>query len=98
MILYFRLAPAADSINSSLRFVKPSYEQYVLPTKSHADVILYGKNNDTSIDMVVSAIRQKLERTSSMRSELAKSIQPNRTIPDTLTVMELTPQLNVSVD
>ncbi|KAK7316150.1 hypothetical protein VNO77_34923 [Canavalia gladiata] len=43
------------------RFVKPSFEDFVLPTKKHADIIIpHAGENDVAIDLIVQNIRTKL--------------------------------------
>ncbi|XP_061336976.1 uridine kinase-like protein 5 [Gastrolobium bilobum] len=43
------------------RFVKPSFEDFVLPTKKYADIIIPGGgDNDVAIDLIVQNIRTKL--------------------------------------
>jgi len=44
------------------KFVKPAFEQYILPTKVYADVIIpRGADNRVAIDLIVQHIRTKLE-------------------------------------
>jgi len=43
------------------RFVKPSFDDYILPTKKYADVIIpRGSENSVAIDLLVQHIRSKL--------------------------------------
>ncbi|KAK2420327.1 uridine kinase protein [Trifolium repens] len=43
------------------RFVKPSFEDFVLPTKKYADIIIPGGgDNDVAIDLIIQNIRTKL--------------------------------------
>ncbi|XP_075474855.1 uridine kinase-like protein 5 isoform X2 [Primulina tabacum] len=43
------------------KFVKPSFEEFILPSKKHADVIIpRGADNDVAIDLIVQHIRTKL--------------------------------------
>lgn len=43
-------------------FVKPSFEDYILPTKKHADVIIpRGTDNQVAIKLIVQHIRTKLD-------------------------------------
>ncbi|CAJ2666031.1 unnamed protein product [Trifolium pratense] len=43
------------------RFVKPSFEDFVLPTKKYADIIIPGGgDNDVAIDLIMQNIRTKL--------------------------------------
>jgi len=44
------------------RFVKPSFEQYISPTKKYADVIIpRGADNVVAIDLITQHIRSKLD-------------------------------------
>jgi len=42
------------------RFVKPSFEDFVLPTKKYADIIIPGGDNDVATDLIIQNIRSKL--------------------------------------
>lgn len=43
------------------RFVKPSFEEFILPSKKYADVIIpRGSDNDVAIDLIVQHIQTKL--------------------------------------
>ncbi|CAK9180431.1 unnamed protein product [Ilex paraguariensis] len=43
------------------KFVKPSFEEYILPSKKHADIIIpRGADNEVAIDLIVQHIRSKL--------------------------------------
>ncbi|OAY29538.1 uridine kinase-like protein 5 isoform X1 [Manihot esculenta] len=43
------------------RFVKPSFEEFILPAKKHADIIIpRGGDNDVAIDLIVQHIQTKL--------------------------------------
>jgi len=43
------------------RFVKRSFEDFVLPTKKYADIIIPSRgDNDVAIDLIVQNIRMKL--------------------------------------
>ncbi|KAL0450721.1 UNVERIFIED_CONTAM: Uridine kinase-like protein 5 [Sesamum latifolium] len=43
------------------KFVKPSFEEFILPTKKYADIIIpRGADNDVAIDLIVQHIRTKL--------------------------------------
>jgi len=48
-------------LNQYERFVKPAFDQYILPTKKYADVIIpRGSSNSVAIDLIVLHIKQKL--------------------------------------
>uniref|UniRef100_A0A7N0TN22 Uridine kinase n=1 Tax=Kalanchoe fedtschenkoi TaxID=63787 RepID=A0A7N0TN22_KALFE len=43
------------------KFVKPSFEEFILPSKKHADIIIpRGGDNDVAIDLIVQHIHTKL--------------------------------------
>lgn len=43
------------------KFVKPSFEEFILPSKKHADVIIpRGSDNEVAVDLIVQHIRTKL--------------------------------------
>lgn len=43
------------------KFVKPSYDDYIMPTKKHADIIIpRGGANTVAIDLLVQHIKLKL--------------------------------------
>ncbi|KAJ7756466.1 armadillo/beta-catenin/plakoglobin [Mycena maculata] len=55
-----------------LRFVKPAYDNYVLPSQRHADIIVPGSNNTVAIDLICTHIRRKLqEQSNSFRQKMA---------------------------
>jgi len=53
-----------DSVlNQYERYVKPAFDQYILPTKKYADVIIpRGSSNTVAIDLIVVHIKQKLDK------------------------------------
>ncbi|KAJ7227218.1 armadillo/beta-catenin/plakoglobin [Mycena pura] len=55
-----------------LRFVKPAYDNYVLPSQRHADIIVPGSNNTVAIELICTHIRKKLqERANHFRPKMA---------------------------
>lgn len=43
------------------KFVKPSFDEFILPSMKHADVIIpRGADNEVAIDLIVQHIRTKL--------------------------------------
>ncbi|KDQ56971.1 hypothetical protein JAAARDRAFT_58450 [Jaapia argillacea MUCL 33604] len=57
-----------------LRFVKPSYDNFVLPTSRYADIIVPGSDNHVAIELISSHIRRQLDdRTRRFRSKMALS-------------------------
>jgi len=66
-------------LDQYLRHVKPSYDNFVRPSASHADIIVPGSNNDVAIDLICTHIRQKLQdRTHKFRQKLAV---PSKYVP-----------------
>jgi len=48
-------------IRQYTRFVKPSFERYILPSKNNADIIIpWRENNDVAVDLITQNIRSKL--------------------------------------
>lgn len=48
-------------LNQYTRFVKPSFEEWILPTKKYADVIIpRGADNEVAIDLITQHIKNKL--------------------------------------
>ncbi|EDR08552.1 armadillo/beta-catenin/plakoglobin [Laccaria bicolor S238N-H82] len=59
-------------LDQYLRYVKPSYDNFVRPSSSHADIIVPGSNNEVAIDLICTHIRQQLqERSNCMRQRMA---------------------------
>ncbi|RDB25594.1 Uridine-cytidine kinase-like 1 [Hypsizygus marmoreus] len=59
-------------LDQYLRFVKPSYDNFVRPTSSHADIIVPGSNNAVAIELISAHIRRQLqERANQFRQRLA---------------------------
>ncbi|KAJ7707676.1 armadillo/beta-catenin/plakoglobin [Mycena rosella] len=55
-----------------LRYVKPAYDNYVLPSQRHADIIVPGSNNTVAIDLICTHIRRKLlEQSHHFRQKMA---------------------------
>ncbi|KAF8206395.1 armadillo/beta-catenin/plakoglobin [Mycena galopus ATCC 62051] len=55
-----------------LRYVKPAYDNYVLPSQRYADIIVPGSHNTVAIDLICTHIRRKLlERSNSFRHKMA---------------------------
>ncbi|KAI0288012.1 uridine kinase family-domain-containing protein [Russula brevipes] len=90
-----------------LRYVKPSYDNFVLPSARHADIIVPGKDNAVAIELISTHIRRQLEqRSRRFRQKMADSLSlepsisrgPREPSIDELglTVLEQTPQLKVA--
>lgn len=59
-------------LDQYLRYVKPSYDNFVRPTAAHADIIVPGSNNEVAIDLICTHIRQKFqERAARFRHRIA---------------------------
>ncbi|XP_031422315.1 uridine-cytidine kinase-like 1a isoform X2 [Clupea harengus] len=76
------------------KFVKPSFDQYIEPTMRLADIVVpRGGGNNVAIDLIVHHIHSQLEeRELSVRAVLA-SAQQTQPLPQTLSVLESTPQV-----
>ncbi|KAL9714073.1 Uridine kinase [Leucoagaricus gongylophorus] len=59
-------------LDQYLRFVKPSYDNFVRPTASHADIIVPGFNNSVAIELICTHVRRQLqERSNQFREKIA---------------------------
>ncbi|KAI0064778.1 armadillo/beta-catenin/plakoglobin [Artomyces pyxidatus] len=86
-----------------LRFVKPSYDNFVAPSARHADIIVPGNDNHVAIELISTHIRRQLEQRSRhfrrrMAANLKRSLSRGPARPLTveelgITVMKQTPQL-----
>ncbi|KAK9052378.1 hypothetical protein SSX86_029007 [Deinandra increscens subsp. villosa] len=64
------------------KHVKPSFEEFILPSKKHADIIIpRGGDNDVAIDLIVQHIRTKLGQ-----HDLCKIYQNLFVIPSTFQI------------
>ncbi|KAK7691089.1 hypothetical protein QCA50_006192 [Cerrena zonata] len=65
------------TLDQYLRYVKPSYDNFVLPTARHADIIVPGMDNGVAIDLIATHIRRKMkERASRFRPHMAQAGPP----------------------
>jgi len=86
-----------------LRYVKPSFDNFVLPSSRHADIIVPGKDNAVAIELISTHIQRQLERRSrhfrrkmaeSLKRSMSKGPPRESTIEELgLTVLDQTPQL-----
>ncbi|KAH9935256.1 armadillo/beta-catenin/plakoglobin [Amylocystis lapponica] len=81
-----------------LRYVKPAYDNFVLPTSRHANIIVPGSDNGVAIELISTHVRRQLEeRATRMRGQLA--VADSTPVPGkeylNLTVLPRTPQLEV---
>ncbi|KAI0777112.1 armadillo/beta-catenin/plakoglobin [Irpex lacteus] len=61
-------------LDQYLRYVKPSYDNFVLPTAKYADIIVPGSDNGVAIDLISTHIKRQLKgRANSLRSQLAQA-------------------------
>ncbi|XP_077425741.1 uridine-cytidine kinase-like 1a isoform X2 [Vanacampus margaritifer] len=76
------------------KFVKPAFEQYIEPTMRLADIVVpRGGGNMVAIDLIVQHVHSQLEeRELSVRALLACA-QQTQSLPQTLSVLESTPQV-----
>ncbi|KAG7089550.1 hypothetical protein E1B28_011223 [Marasmius oreades] len=55
-----------------LRYVKPSFDNFVRPSAAYADIIVPGISNSVAIDLICTHVRQKLqERSNAFRPQMA---------------------------
>lgn len=60
IIRYSSFQPAINNLQYA-RSVKPSFEEFILPSKKYADIIIpRGGDNDVAIDLIIQHIRAKL--------------------------------------
>ncbi|PCH42248.1 armadillo/beta-catenin/plakoglobin [Wolfiporia cocos MD-104 SS10] len=87
-----------------LRYVKPSYDNFVLPTSRYANIIVPGSDNAVAIDIISTHIRRQLdERATRFRQRMADAgpldLIPKDRKPDpdkeylNVTLLPQTPQL-----
>ncbi|KAG7451188.1 armadillo/beta-catenin/plakoglobin [Guyanagaster necrorhizus] len=86
-----------------LRYVKPSYDNFVRPTAAYADIIVPGSNNSVAIELITTHIRRQLqERSNRFRAKMAipqRLHSPGVVTPETkmehlnLDVLRSTPQV-----
>ncbi|THH20741.1 hypothetical protein EW146_g696 [Bondarzewia mesenterica] len=86
-----------------LRYVKPSYDNFVGPSSRYADIIVPGKDNSVAIELISTHIRRQLEKRSRhFRRKMTVSLQrslsrgPPRPLTNEelgLTVLDQSPQL-----
>ncbi|KAG8962238.1 Uridine kinase [Tulasnella sp. 425] len=93
-------------LDQYLRFVKPSYDNFVYPSSKYADIIVPGHDNGMAIELIVTHVKKMLqERSVSFRKRMARA---DAMIPKALdrradqllegiTVLPETPQLKVFV-
>ncbi|KAF9907533.1 hypothetical protein EC991_010829 [Linnemannia zychae] len=76
------------------RFVKPSYDTYVYPTKKNADVVIpRGLENLVAIDLLTKHIQRQLqERKMQSRWDMAR-ICPPEELPSNVVILEETKQI-----
>uniref|UniRef100_A0A672INL3 Uridine-cytidine kinase-like 1 n=1 Tax=Salarias fasciatus TaxID=181472 RepID=A0A672INL3_SALFA len=85
------------------KFVKPAFEQYIEPTMRLADIVVpRGGGNMVAIDLIVQHVHSQLEEVSErpalvssplLSRALLASAQQTQPLPQTLSVLESTPQV-----
>uniref|UniRef100_A0A0W0EXS7 Uridine kinase n=1 Tax=Moniliophthora roreri TaxID=221103 RepID=A0A0W0EXS7_MONRR len=83
-----------------LRYVKPSFDNFVRPSAAYADIIVPGANNSVAIDLICTHVKQRLqERSNAFRGKMAI---PRLRVPSrastpmdqlNLTILPSTPQV-----
>lgn len=60
-MFFFVLSIAFDVKMQYARFVKPAFDDFILPTKKFADIIIpRGGDNPVAVDLIVEHLRTKL--------------------------------------
>lgn len=88
-------------IDQYLRYVKPAFDNFVLPTARYADIVVPGSNNSVAIDLITTHIRRKMtERVSHFRKHMVSqsieyclSTSDGNPMSKNLIVLPQTPQL-----
>lgn len=88
-------------IEQYLRYVKPAFDNFVLPTARHADIVVPGSNNSVAIDLITTHIRRQMaERAIHFRKlmfsqpiECCLSASDGNPVSKNLIVLPQTPQL-----
>ena len=77
------------------RHVKPSFDYYIAPTMTHADIIVpRGGENEVAINLIVHHVQNQLDqRGFKFRDKLANYYMPGQPFPNTLKVLPSTPQI-----
>uniref|UniRef100_A0A3B3RS52 Uridine-cytidine kinase n=1 Tax=Paramormyrops kingsleyae TaxID=1676925 RepID=A0A3B3RS52_9TELE len=77
------------------KFVKPAFEQYIEPTMRLADIVVpRGGGNMVAIDLIVQHVHSQLEEVSeSVFLAALASAHQAQPLPETLSVLESTPQV-----
>ncbi|XP_067249781.1 uridine-cytidine kinase-like 1a isoform X2 [Chanodichthys erythropterus] len=79
------------------KFVKPAFEQYIEPTMRLADIVVpRGGGNMVAIDLIVQHVHSQLEEVSANVSwdmALLATAHQSQPLPQTLSVLESTPQV-----
>ncbi|XP_033736949.1 uridine-cytidine kinase-like 1 isoform X1 [Pecten maximus] len=77
------------------KFVKPAFEHYIEPSMTHADIIVpRGGENKVAVSLIVMHVHTQLQKRGfKLRSKLALSANNGTKMPDSLFVLEKTPQV-----
>ncbi|KAJ3017397.1 UNVERIFIED_CONTAM: Uridine-cytidine kinase-like 1 [Siphonaria sp. JEL0065] len=77
------------------KYVKPAFDDYILPTMKHADVIVpRGSDNHAAINVIIQHIVRELDvRDLSLRSQLLQLRYPSEK-PQSVVVLESTPEVH----
>lgn len=84
-------------LNQYLRYVKPSFDNFVGPSAKYADIIVPGSNNNVAIELISTHIHRELtNRAQEFRCKITSEIRRNPPTPDPsqITVEQL-PNLHV---
>ncbi|KAK7050952.1 Uridine kinase [Paramarasmius palmivorus] len=75
-----------------LRYVKPSFDNFVRPSAAYADIIVPGSNNSVAIDLICTHVKRQLQdRSNAFREKMAI---PRLYVPSYATTLE---ELNLTI-
>ncbi|CAF4163442.1 unnamed protein product, partial [Rotaria magnacalcarata] len=84
-------------IQQYTRFVKPSYDHYIAPTMTYADIIVpRGGENEIAIDLIVCHVNRELQKRGvKVRNELVHNfdLMSHSPMPETFHIVEQTAQI-----
>ncbi|EIM23970.1 armadillo/beta-catenin/plakoglobin [Wallemia mellicola CBS 633.66] len=82
-------------LNQFLKWVKPSFENFVLPSSRHADIIVPGAANSVAVDLIVTHLKQQLtQRSRFLRKALSTASPSCSDLPPNVKIIEQTATRN----
>ncbi|KAI0784247.1 armadillo/beta-catenin/plakoglobin [Abortiporus biennis] len=77
-------------LDQYLRYVKPAYDNFVLPTSRYANIIVPGSDNGVAIDLIATHIKRQLDER--MATRLRSSIAGAGPLPQRISPTPSTPE------